>query len=58
MKEFWIDFSGYLRVKAENADDAERKMLKLINEKFNLTEDFSNDVWNIEYVEEYEEGVY
>ena len=33
-------------------------MLKLINEKFNLTEDFSNDVWNIEYVEEYEEGVY
>lgn len=58
MKEFWVDFSGYLRVKAENADDAERKTLKLINEKFNLTEDFSNDVWNIEYVEEYEEGVY
>lgn len=58
MKEFWVDFSGYLRVKAENADDAERKTLKLINEKFNLTEDFSNDVWNIEYVEEYEKGVY
>lgn len=58
MKEFWVDFSGYLRVKAENADDAERKMWKLINEKFNLTGDFSDDVWDVENVEEYEEGVY
>ena len=50
MKKYWIDFSGYLCVKAENEDEAERlfwtKFVKDVNEPF------YDDVWDIDGIEE------
>lgn len=54
MKKYWIDFSGYLCVEAENEDEAERlfwaKFVKDVNEPF------SDDVWDIDGIEERSEG--
>lgn len=54
MKKYWIDFSGYLCVEAENEDEAERlfwsKFVKDVNEPF------SDDVWDIDGIEERPEG--
>ena len=54
--KYWIDFSGYLKVEADSPEDAERKMWELIN-SYNLTGDFSDDVWDIDGIEEAVEGV-
>lgn len=51
MKEYWVDFGGYLKVRATSSDDAERKMWNLIN-SISMTGDFSDDVWDIESIEE------
>lgn len=51
MKEYWIDFSGYLKVEAENADEAERKFCTT-KSPFRGNSDFSNDVWEIESIKE------
>lgn len=59
MKEFWVDFSGYLKVKADSPEEAERKFWRFINKGKDLfSGDLSDDVWNIEDIEEYEKGVY
>lgn len=52
-KKFWIDFSGYLCVKAESDGDAEKKFWHWVHEciDFSYT-DFSDDVWDIEGIEE------
>lgn len=55
MNEYWIDFSGYLKVKATSPDDADRKMWNLIN-SISLTGDFSDDVWDIDSIEEVEKN--
>ena len=39
MKEYWVDFSGYLKVKATSETDAERKMWCFIN-SISLVGDF------------------
>ena len=54
MKKYWIDFSGYLCVEAENEDEAER----LFWAKFvkNVNEPFFDDVWDIDNIEERPEG--
>lgn len=50
MKEFYVDFSGYVKVRAENEEDAKRKFWKhFVN---NCSEPFSNDVWDIDGIEE------
>lgn len=59
MNEYWIDFSGYLKVKATSPDDADRKMWNLINSMSmidNFFDDFSDDEWEIESIEKVEEG--
>jgi hypothetical protein len=59
-KEFWVDFSGYLKIKAKNPDEAEQKFWDFINNNVKPTRNnnVSDDVWEIETVEEYEKGVY
>lgn len=49
-KKFWVDFSGYVCVEAENPEQAEW----LFWQKFvaNCYEPFSDDVWDIESIEE------
>jgi hypothetical protein len=49
MKKFWIDFSGYITVKAENANKAECKFWDVIHNKcpFLDGDGFSDDVWDI-----------
>lgn len=55
MEEYWIDFSGYLKVKATSETDAERKMWHFIN-SMSLTGDFSDDVWDIDGIEKVEKN--
>ena len=54
MKKYWVDFSGYLCVEAENEEEVER----LFWEKFvkDVKEPFSDDVWDIDGIEERPEG--
>ena len=52
MKEFWVDISGYMKIKAETPEEAERKFWYFINVGLNLFSDFSDDVWDIEQIEE------
>lgn len=54
MKEFYVDFSGYLTVQAESADEAEQKTWDWINAG-KLPEGFFNDVWDIDCIEEIKE---
>lgn len=52
MDEYWIDFSGYLKVKAESADEAEQKFWDFIHEHIDLSHtDLSDDVWDIDSIE-------
>ena len=53
MEEYWVDFSGYLKVKATSKTDAERKMWRFIN-NISLIDDFSDDVWDIDGIEKVE----
>ncbi len=57
MKKFWIDFSGYVTVEAENADEAERKFWHAINTQcgFCGRNEFSDDVWDIDATTEVDE---
>lgn len=57
MKKFWIDFSGYVTVEAENADEAERKFWHAINTKcpFLTWGGFSDDVWDVDATTEVDE---
>lgn len=52
--KYWIDFSGYVCVEAESAEDAESKFWQ----KFvpDASEPFSDDVWNIDGIEERVDG--
>lgn len=52
MKEFWVDFSGYLKVEADTPEEAERKFWKFVNNGISLTGELSDDVWDIETIEE------
>ena len=53
MKKYWVDFSGYLCVNAENEDEAERKFWRFINEGIDLSHgDLFDDVWDIDLIEE------
>jgi hypothetical protein len=53
MKKFWIDFSGYVCVEAENAEQAENKMWDAIHRTLAFPTDFCDDVWDIDGVEEW-----
>lgn len=52
MKEFWVDFSGYLKIEADTPEEAERKFWKFVNNGISLTGELSDDVWDIEAIEE------
>ena len=52
MKKFWIDFSGYVCVDAENEQDAEQKMWDAINRTLAFPTCFDDDVWDIDSIEE------
>ena len=53
MKEFWIDFSGYMKIKADSKEEAARKFWNFIANDINpSTGDLSDDVWEIECIEE------
>lgn len=51
MKKFWVDFSGYACVEAENAEQADAIMWAAIHNAFNGREVF-DDVWDIDGIEE------
>lgn len=53
-KKFWIDFSGYLVINAEDEKDAQGKFWDWVN-SISASKDFSDDVWDIEHVEQVEE---
>ena len=59
MKEFWVDFSGYLKIKADSPAEAERKFWRFIDEGIDLSSgDLSDDVWDLETIEEYTGEMY
>jgi len=51
MKRYYIYFSGYFEVEAENAQDAEDRAWAAIN----AVTQFENDFWDIAGVEEMKE---
>lgn len=55
-KKFWVDFSGYVLVDAENEQDAETKMWDAINRTLAFPTCFSDDVWDIDGIEEKVDG--
>lgn len=58
-KQFWVDFSGYVKIKAENEKEAEKKFWDFINANCDTSyTDLSDDVWDVEGIEEFVEGVY
>ena len=52
MKDFMIDFSGYVKVTADSEEDAERKMWDAINRTLAFPTCFDDDVWDIDGIEE------
>ena len=53
-KKFWVDFSGYVCVEAESLDEAERLFWEgFVN---NCHEPFSDDVWDVDNIEERTDG--
>lgn len=54
MKEFWIDFSGYVTIEAENADEAERRFWDAIRIKcpFFTEDGFGMNVWDVDNIQE------
>ena len=56
MKDFWINFSGYVKVTADSKEDAERKMWDAINRTLAFPTCFDEDEWEIEGIEEVKEG--
>ena len=58
-KAFWVDFTGYVKIKAESETEAEKKFWNFINANCDISNtDLSDDVWEIEGIEEFAEGVY
>lgn len=53
-KEFWVDFSGYLKVKAKTPEEAEIKFWKYFVDQISAHGDISDDVWDIDGIEEVE----
>ena len=51
MAYYWVDFSGYVKVKADSPEGAEQKMWDLINDQYQVDGDYSDDVWDIDGVE-------
>ena len=52
MKEFYIDFSGYCLVKAEDMEQAEETFWKTINGLDAFQHNPYNDVWEIDLITE------
>lgn len=53
MKEYWIDFSGYMKIKAENENEVQKKFWDFVNVNCDLSyTDCSDDVWDIDGIEE------
>ena len=51
MKEFWVDFSGYLKIQAETPEEAESKFWNFfVNNAYPSI--CYDDVWDIETIEE------
>ena len=48
--EFWIDFNGYLKIEAEDKNDAESKFWDWVN-SISANGDFSDDVWDVDVIE-------
>lgn len=48
--EFWVDFNGYLKIKAENQQEAENKFWSWVN-SITAIGDCSDDVWDVENIE-------
>ena len=46
--KYWIDFSGYVCVEAENEGESERKYWNDFRGSVSISEPFSDDVWEIE----------
>lgn len=57
MSKFWVDFSGYACVEAENTEDAEQKMWSAIHNAFDSKEIF-DDVWDIDGIEERPDDIF
>ena len=55
MKEYWVDFSGYLIVKADSVGEVETKVWRFIN-NINLPDGMNDDVWDIDGIEEKQAG--
>lgn len=51
-KEFWVDFSGYLKVKAKTPEEAEVKFWEYFVNQVSAHGDVSDDVWDIDSIEE------
>lgn len=47
---YWIDFSGYVKVEADSKEDAEQKFWALFAGACH--EPFSDDVWDIDGIED------
>ncbi len=56
MKKYWVDFSGYVCVEAENEDEAERRMYDYFLKSDELPAGMSDDTWGIDGIEERPEG--
>jgi len=48
--KYWIDFSGYVKVEADSKEEAESLFWRWFVQ--NCREPFSDDVWDIENIEE------
>lgn len=56
MKKYWVDFSGYVCVEAENEDEAERRMFDYFLKSDELPTGMSDSVWDVDSIEERPEG--
>lgn len=54
-KKYWVDFSGYCCVDAENEDEVEKKMWAAIDQAFD-GKIIYDDVWDIDGIEEDTDG--
>jgi hypothetical protein len=52
--KYWIDFSGYVKVEADSKEEAESLFWRWFVQ--NCREPFSDDVWDIDGIEEAKEG--
>lgn len=48
--KFWVDFNGYLKIEAEDKQDAESKFWDWVN-SITASGDFSDDVWDVDVIE-------